>query len=274
MFCLQDGTPLVEAGFLSEETLTLGEMETVVSHKISDQQFRDTSPQNWQTNQTGQAASPQVAPASKQSFPIILALLLFFLVICVAGVGLLIYLQKGSPLDNSNLLLANASNTNAIKSDSKPVSATPNQSETNKNKKADVKTTSIDEEEIKAEVSERLENWKSDAEMLDLDSYMSNYAETVDYYNKNSADWDFVRRDKEKAFKKYDSIEITLSNLKITPDESGQSAIVILDKEWNFSNIEGETNSGKVRQQITLKKFGNKWLITGEKDLQVYYINK
>lgn len=273
-FCLHDGTPLVDASMSSEQTFVLGEQETIVSLRNPNPQPASPYPPNNFTNPLTQNAFPQASPPSKSFFPVILILLLLFLVISVAAIGFFIYLQKGASLANSNLLPTNnntSDNSSVISNVNTPVNS-GKKSDTNK--KTDVQITPIDKEKIKEEVSDRLENWKSDAELLNLDSYMSNYAETVDYYNKSGASRDFVRRDKAKAFSKYDSIEINLSNLIVKPAPDGQSATVILDKEWSFSNLDGETSSGKVRQQISLKKFGDKWLITGEKDLQVYFIER
>ncbi|MDQ3322521.1 MAG: hypothetical protein M3525_08855, partial [Acidobacteriota bacterium] len=70
----------------------------------------------------------------------------------------------------------------------------------------------------------------------------------------------------------YDSVNIDISNLKITQDESGENATALFDKEWNFEG-DASNSSGKVRQQLTFSKIGGKWLITGERDLRVYYVN-
>ena len=69
---------------------------------------------------------------------------------------------------------------------------------------------------------------------------------------------------------RYDTININIDNVKVTPDASGERATVVLDKEWNFEGAE-KFSSGKVQQQLTLNKIGGRWLITGEKDLKIYY---
>ncbi len=61
--------------------------------------------------------------------------------------------------------------------------------------------------------------------------------------------------------------------MKVTPDASGEKATAVFDKEWNFEGAE-KYSAGKVQQQLTLGKIGGRWLITGEKDLKTYYVEK
>jgi hypothetical protein len=62
-----------------------------------------------------------------------------------------------------------------------------------------------------------------------------------------------------------------VDNLKITP-ESTESASVIFDKSWTMKN-EKKTSTGSVQQEIHVTKTNGKWLIDGEKDLKVYFLN-
>jgi hypothetical protein len=98
---------------------------------------------------------------------------------------------------------------------------------------------------------------------------MTHYAPTVDYYSKRAASAAFIRADKQRAFSRYDSISIDISNLSVTVDASGRSATAVFDKEWDFSG--NGSSSGKVRQMIRLRNVDGEWLITAEKDLKVYY---
>jgi hypothetical protein len=98
---------------------------------------------------------------------------------------------------------------------------------------------------------------------------MSHYAATVDYYNKRGASVGSVRADKQRAFTTYDSIRITLSNMTVTPDASGDGATAVFDKEWVFEGV--KYSAGKVQTQLKLKKVNGQWLISGERDLKVYY---
>jgi len=63
-------------------------------------------------------------------------------------------------------------------------------------------------------------------------------------------------------------MKITLSNMTVTPDASGETATAVFDKEWVFEGA--KYSAGKVQTQLKLKKTGGQWLITGERDLKVY----
>ncbi len=127
-------------------------------------------------------------------------------------------------------------------------------------------------EVIKRDISNRINSWKKASEARDLNLYMQSYAETVDYYKKTSASKSFVQNDKQRAFSKFDSISLKIDIVSITPDSSGNQADVLIDKEWLFQG--GGYLSGKVRQRLQFRTIGGEWLITGEKDLRVYYVNK
>ena len=139
----------------------------------------------------------------------------------------------------------------------------------NSNTAANSSVAPVDKEQVKRDVSQKVDSWKSAAESLNLNGYMSNYAGTVDYYNKKGASLSTVRADKQRAFSTYDSMKITLSNMNVTPDATGETATAVFDKEWVFSGA--KYSAGKVQTQLKLKKISGQWLITGERDLKVYY---
>jgi len=129
----------------------------------------------------------------------------------------------------------------------------------------------VDKETARREVSESINNWRSLGEARDLDSYMSNYADRVDYYNRSGVTRGAVRSDKARAFGLYSSMNYTLSNMNVSVDDSGTRATAEFDKEWDFRG--SRPSSGKVRSQLRLRNEGGRWLITGERDLKVYYTN-
>jgi len=98
---------------------------------------------------------------------------------------------------------------------------------------------------------------------------MDRYAETVDYYNHHSVGRDVVRKDKQRAFSMFNSINVTISNMDVSLGPDGQTAAAAFDKQWVF--IGDHRNEGKVRSQLTFRKVNGEWLITGERDLKVYY---
>jgi len=129
-------------------------------------------------------------------------------------------------------------------------------------------STSSIEEDVKA----TLNNWAAATNAHDLDTHMSYYADTLDYYyDRKNARIDFVRTGRERAYNKYPQLNVQLSNITVAPSTSGMSASATFDKTWDF---QGEKHStGSVRQMVELTNVGGRWLITAEKDLQTYYAN-
>lgn len=122
------------------------------------------------------------------------------------------------------------------------------------------------------EIRNLLDGWVGAARAHDLDAQMRCYADTLDvYYKYQGVSKDRVWQDRQRAFQKYSSLDVSLSDISITVDRTGATATATFDKIWNFS---GEKSfSGSVRQMLWLSKVGGYWLITGEKDLKVHYVN-
>lgn len=132
----------------------------------------------------------------------------------------------------------------------------------------------VDAAAVREQVTAALNGWTSASRAHDLDKHMSYYADTLDtYYNASNVKASRVRADRAKAYALYTTIDIELSNLKVTADPSGDSASAVFDKTWTFEGT-GKYSSGSVHQKIWLAKTGGRWRITGEKDLQVYYVNR
>ena len=103
---------------------------------------------------------------------------------------------------------------------------------------------------------------------------MNYYADTLDtYYNASNVSSSRVRADRARAYALYTTLDIELSNLKVTPDPEGNKATAVFDKTWTFEGSE-KYSSGSVHQKVWLARIGGRWRITGEKDLQVYYVNR
>ncbi len=271
-FCLQDGTPLRSSSTSQMPTVAFGEQETVFSNRQSNQ---TNAPRETQPNQFS-ANAAFTPPAKRSNAPIAFILTAFLLVLFfgLVGVGAWLYLKGATPDPNGNILIAKKdSNSGAANSSiTAPTNSsktTPKSSPLTSNSNAVSTPVPIDTEQIKKDVSARVNTWKSAAEAHNLDSYMSNYADTVDYYNKSRISRSTVRADKQRAFSTYDSLQITLSNMSVTPDASGDGATAVFDKEWVFEGA--KYSAGKVRAQLQLKKVNGQWLISGEKDLKLYY---
>lgn len=127
---------------------------------------------------------------------------------------------------------------------------------------------------LRKEVTEALNGWAHSSMERDIDAQMSYYADTLDiYYTRTNVSSSVVRGDRERAYDTFSTLEIELSNIQITHDTTGQLANALLDKTWNFEGDE-KVSSGSVQQEIRLAKRNGRWLIIGEKDVQVYYVNK
>ena len=124
---------------------------------------------------------------------------------------------------------------------------------------------------IRKAVSGTVSSWANAIESGNFNGHLSFYADTLDYYyNARGFSKNQVRADKQRAFEAFDNIEFNISNVRVTPDASGERATVVYDKEWVFENDE-RVSEGKVQSQLTLQKIGGRWLIVGERDLKVYY---
>lgn len=259
-FCLQDGTALVnDESRASMPTIAFNdEQETIVRNRTSGGTQFET--QNYPQQQT---ANYENAPRKSNTALAIVVTVLAMLLIFAIGVAGWLYVR------NKNEIAANQNAQNSVQNSAKPT-ATPTAKPTAKPTASATATPSFDVEELKAEVAKSLAAWRAAAESINLDEYMTHYAPTVDYYNKKQISVGTVRADKEKAFSTYDSIQINLTNMNVTPDASGENATAVFDKEWRFESAE-KVSEGKVQTQLQLKSVNGDWKITGEKDLKVYY---
>jgi len=102
---------------------------------------------------------------------------------------------------------------------------------------------------------------------------MAYYASTLHtYYLQSNVSSSRVRAFIAPAFSKYTSFDVRLTNVQIDVDPSGEKATATFDKTFTFSG--NGTYSGSGLNRFWFEKFGSRWLITGEKDLKTYYINK
>lgn len=139
-------------------------------------------------------------------------------------------------------------------------------------KKAAVALSDEQENQIKKEITEMLARWRTTIEKQDIDTHMKCYVAVLDnYYKESGLDSAHVRADKLRAFARYPNIDIQIDNVKITP-QSADAATVLFDKTWTFKNPQ-RTSTGSVQSEMELVRQDGKWLINGEKDSKVYYIN-
>lgn len=255
-FCLQDGTPLTDPSPPSWPGIA-DEEETVQASRtrfVSGSQSAAGPPQYVETPRRSRTGA----------------------IVAFTGVTTIVLLAIGGAAawffinhDKTANIRANTENQDpriAVSNVATPTpTATATPTPTNSNSNAAPK---VDKAAVSREVSDAVSAWKRDTESLDIERLMQNYADRVDYYRTAGARRDLIKRDKERAFGTFDSISLSISNLKVSPDDSGQNATAEFDKAWEF---EGDhVSEGKVRSQLRLKKVNGKWLITAEKDLKVY----
>ncbi|MDT4966341.1 MAG: hypothetical protein QOJ64_1078 [Acidobacteriota bacterium] len=128
-------------------------------------------------------------------------------------------------------------------------------------------TASTDSSSARREVLEALNGWTETMRRADLNGHMAYYASTLHtYYNARNYSSAGVRANVARAFAKYSSFDVKLSNVQVDVDPSGTSAIASFTKSFVFSGgADPYTGSGLNR--FWFEKIGGRWLITGEKDL-------
>jgi ketosteroid isomerase-like protein len=119
-----------------------------------------------------------------------------------------------------------------------------------------------------------LDGWVAASRARDAAANIAFYSDTLNpYFNRSSYPASKVRDERARVYEMYQTLDIEITNLKVTPDATGNTAIATFDKTWTFESTE-KFSSGSVRAQMWFAKSGGRWLITGEKDLKVYYLNR
>jgi ketosteroid isomerase-like protein len=282
-FCLQDGTPLTEipSPIADTPTVNFGDEETIMaSRRVEPIHVELPGLESYNRQPSQERVSAPVAQPRKSNTALIVLLTALVTVLVLGSAAWLmmknrktevaVNVNTSTPRNNRPLNSNTASNLET-NNQTANANATPTPSPNVATPKP-----MINPETAKAvtkDVENVIDDWKDSSENLDLAGHLSQYADTVDYYRAGRVGLAKVRADKERAFEQYDSINFNLSNMKVTPNETGDKATVVFDKEWKFEGGE-KYSSGKVQQQLTLDKINGRWKITGERDLKVYYIDK
>lgn len=285
-FCLQDGSTLIERLEADTPTVAFGETNTVVSNRRAGQ-TQDSQVTSWRAEEPTRVASGQASPRkSNVLLPVFATAAVMFLLLAVAVIGIWIYMSSGRVVGTDDLAKNTANLATPAPSDTSSFVPTPVPTPTTPPQGSNTPYTNTftppfptptepppttDKEGARRDVAQSVYGWKSMAESRNLNAYMGNYADTVDYYRKPGSSVGFVRSDKARAFSMYSSMRINISNMSVTVDDSGTRATAVFDKEWNFQG--SRNSSGKVRSQLQFRNSNGRWLITGERDLKVYYVN-
>lgn len=257
-FCLTDGVLLVVEEVLAETRSKENwqEAETIFDANLEIQQFpqHDTSPNSQSdTNSKLRVTTDSFSTGKpKNSRPYLFSLLgVLAVLLAVGGIFWWLYANPSPPVNVAN----KQGSTGQSDKQRAIVPLKPEQ-----------------ENQVKKEVTDFIESWRATNEKKDIESHIAHYANTLEiYYDKSGVDKNIVRSDRLRAYQRYDSISLAIDNVKVTP-ESLDSATIIFDKTWTMKSAE-KTSTGSVQQELHVNKQSNKWLVNGEKDLKVYYIN-
>jgi hypothetical protein len=289
-FCLQDGTTLVRMSGSSgvgptvpdqEKTLLINSRERTneppateilpsVLPTVASSRTPQTTPQSFLPTGMGvqdRVTTPQGPKSNALIIPVTIAATV--LVLAALGLGAWLLLGEKQSGANGNTRVEKQNTTTNTQTRSSPAaSVTPVAS-------SPTPTPSpVNVAAVRKEVMDALNGWAESSMERDIERQMSYYADTLDiYYTKTNVSASVVRADRQRAYDTFSTLDIELSNVQITPDATGERANVILDKTWNFEGEEKST-SGSVQQELRLAKIDGRWRINGEKDLQVYYVNR
>jgi hypothetical protein len=261
IFCLTDGVPLVEGDALTGNlsgSLAWQEAETIYDEnlKIHFPESHVTSPNSSSdtVSKFRLNTSSFITQKPKKPRPYLIPLVGFLAMISVAG-AIFWWLY--------------ANNNAAISSPNKRSST---ESSSANRPRVTVALTADQQDAIKKEVADVLEAWRKSIEKRDADQNVKFYDNTLEtYYKESGIDRNHVRADRQRAIDRYESLSLQVDNLKVTP-ETTETASATFDKTWIFKNPV-KTSTGSVQQEMYFIKQNGKWLINGEKDLKVYYIN-
>src|SRR5947209_12525261 len=304
-FCLEDGTPLVsEASFSSDATLLLDSSSaepppteilpldsapTVRAYDIdATERRRQPAPTAKQqarpTINEFQNVAARLAPKGRTTSSVVaITVVATILLLGLGGLGAWLILKdrNGSvSVGNPNIPTSNSypgsngSNTNKPPVIVSTPNATPTQTATPYATPSATPTpTNADTSAARREVMNALNGWVETMRAGNLDAHMAYYAGTLHtYYLQSNVSSIRVRAYIAPAFAKYTSFDVRLTNVQIDVDPSGDKATATFDKTFTFSG--DSTYSGSGLNRFWFEKFGSRWLITGEKDLKTYYINK
>jgi len=250
-FCLTDGVPLVAEEILDEylskhNSKSWHTAETLVDPRFSMPARPTSVNPSSPTLEMGNTTARNLGSSqSNRLLYTVLGVLLIFLI----GGGIW-WFSKSAPTHKTVL----SDNTPSVP------------------KHAIVQISPEQDTQVKKELTDFMMNWAKTNSDKNADAHLAHYANTLEiYYGESGKDRNHVLADRLRAYQKYDTIQMQVDNLKITP-ESTESATVVFDKSWTMKN-DKKTSTGSVQQEVHVSKTAGKWLIDSEKDLKVYFIN-
>lgn len=251
-FCLTDGVPLVAEEILDEYLSKHPSKSWHTADTLVDPRFttpgRPTSVNpSSPTLELGNTTAHNLVP--QKSNAMLYAVLGFLLAVLIGG-GVWYFSKPANPANKSVI--------------SDETASVP--------KHAIVPISPEQEAQVKKELTDFMSSWAKTNSDKDSDAHLAHYANMLEvYYGESGKDKNHVLADRLRAYQRYDTIQMQVDNLKITP-ESTESARIIFDKSWTMKN-DKKTSTGSVQQEIHVTKTNGRWLIDTEKDLKVYFLN-
>jgi hypothetical protein len=224
---------------------------------------------NGETHQSASHTTISAAPRSNGAV-IALSVIVGLLLVTVGGLITWIMLRdKGqTPIVTTN--------TNRVETQQGNNTTPQPRANTNANSNANAtpQPSPVDVAAARAGVQVALNSWAETVRQGNLEEHMKYYADVLDvYYNATSVSRSRVRTDREAAFSKYSSMDMQVANINIEIDQTGTRATATFDKTFDFRTDDKSFN-GSGLNRFWFTKVGGRWLITGEKELKNYYVNK
>jgi hypothetical protein len=252
-FCLTDGSPLVHTDVNPDfASLEFSDAETVFDRDPTlAHSFANPTSAHATANQTQFLSAEEAARTRHSSRTAIYSVLLTVLALGLIGGGIWWFFRDD------------------IREIYNPPKEVPRSSEA---KKASSPLTEDQQNQIKKEITDFLGSWKTSIEKRDINDQMRHYAKTLEtFYRDSDKDQNHVRAERLKAFERYDTLSLEVTNISVNP-ESERYAEAVFDKSWFFRGKD-RTSSGAVQQEMGLVKSDGRWYIVIEKDLQIYNMN-
>jgi hypothetical protein len=114
-----------------------------------------------------------------------------------------------------------------------------------------------------------LEGWIAATNAQDINRLMKFYSSGVDaYYRTQNVSDEFVREDKQRWFRRADSIKVLAEKPEITIGQDDDVATMRFRKEYVVTQ-RGRERSGAVIQQLRWQHTKEGWKIISERDVRV-----
>jgi hypothetical protein len=291
-FCLEDGAALRSAtGATLDETLTLDANEPPPTEILHDPALAPTLRSNQPhatvrqearaTRNEFQDLGAQPPRAGRNTTSVVaVTVVATILLLALGGLGAWLLLRDNTGGGNENTTPPTNLNSPPTNTNTPPgPSPTPTPFATPSATPVLTPTASptppvTDAATARREVSSALNGWRQTMINPSVDAHMEYYAPVLHtYYNARDVGVGRVRSNVARAFSSYSTFDVQITNLQIEVDPSGEKAVATFDKTFEFSNDEKSYN-GSGLNRFWFEKIGGRWLITGEKDLKTYYINK